>query len=267
VATLIDREFVTERVLQGVAFPLYSVVPPGNTFWYNPDVPRYGEGLSRADRIREAVRLLEEGGFSWAQKPVLDAGGTLVEPGRGLRLPGGAPVQPLELIGPGEAYDPLRATFASWIERWLNEVGIPVRNNLSSFNVVVERVTDRQDFDMFILGWSLTVYPEYLNNFFHSRYSGPRGLNAQGYQNPEYDRLVEEFLSEADDMERSRQMAFNLQEYLARDLPYVVLFDTPLVEAYRSDRVRYPTTEGLGGIQGIQLRGRAGFIHAVQLVR
>jgi hypothetical protein len=47
----------------------------------------------------------------------------------------------------------------------------------------------------------------------------------------------------------------------------VVLFDTPLVEAYRSDRVRYPTTEGLGGIQGVQLSDRAGFIHAVQLVR
>jgi ABC-type transport system substrate-binding protein len=267
VATLIDREFITERVLQGVATPLYSVVPPGNVFWYNPKVQRYGERLSRAERIREAVGLLEAGGFTWAQKPVLDATGALTTAGRGLRLPGGAPVPTLELLGPGEAYDPLRATFASWIERWLNEVGIPVRNNLTSFNVVVERVTDRQDFDMFILGWSLTIYPQYLNNFFHSRYAGPRGFNAQGYQNPEYDRLVEEFLAEADDMNRSRELAFGLQEYLARDLPYVVLFDTPLVEVYRSDRVRYPTTEGLGGIQGVQLSDRAGFIHAVQLVR
>jgi peptide/nickel transport system substrate-binding protein len=28
-----------------------------------------------------------------------------------------------------------------------------------------------------------------------------------------------------------------------------VLFDTPLVEAYRSDRVEFPYTESLGGLQ------------------
>lgn len=267
VAVLIDREFITERVLQGVAYPLYSVVPPANTFWHNPNVPAYRKGMPRADRIREAVRLLEEEGFSWAQKPVLDGDGNLVRPGRGLRLPGGAPLRELELLGPGEAYDPLRATFASWTERWLNEVGIPVRNNLTSFNVVSDRVTDTQDFDMFILGWTLTIYPSYLNNFFHSRYTALRGLNRQGYESPEYDRRIEEFLAEANDLDRARMLAFGLQEMLARDLPYVVLFDTPIVEAYRSDRVRYPTTEGLGGIQGVNLRERAGFIHAVQLDR
>lgn len=267
VAVLLDREFITERVLQGVAMPLYSVVPSDNTFWSNPNVPVYGKGLSRAERIREAVRILEEGGFSWAQKPVLNAAGEVVTRGRGLRLPGGTPVRPIELIGPGEAYDPLRATFASWLERWLNEVGIPVRNNLSAFNVVSDRVYDTQNFDMYILGWSLTIYPSYLNNFFHSRYSSLRGQNAMGYSNPEYDKRVEEFLQESDDMNRARTLAFELQNFLARDLPYLVLFDTPIVEAYRSDRVKYPTTEGLGGLQNVQLRERAGFIHAVQLVQ
>jgi peptide/nickel transport system substrate-binding protein len=267
VATLIDREFVTDRVLQGVAEPLYSVVPPGNAAWHNPDVPVYGRGLSRGDRVREAVRLLEADGFTWAQRPVVDAAGTLVTPGRGLRLPNGQPVAPLELLGPGEAYDPLRATFASWTERWLNEAGIPVRPVLTAFNAVSDRVFDRQDFDMYILGWSLTVYPSYLESFFSSRYTGLRGHNAAGYANPEYDRLVDEFLSEADDMARAREAAFRLQEFLARDLPYVVLFDTPIVEAYRSDHIRFPTTETLGGIQNSTFGGPVGFTHAVQLVR
>lgn len=267
VAVLVDREFVTDRVLQGVADPMYSVVPAANAFWYNPNVTVYGKGMSRAERIREAVRILEAAGFSWARKPVLDAAGTLVTPGRGLRLPGGEPVRPLELLGPGEAYDPLRATFASWIERWLSEVGIPVRSSLSAFNVVSDRVFDTQNFDMYILGWSLTIYPSHLNGFFHSRYTGLRGQNAMGYVNPEYDALVEAFLQESDDMQRARTLAFGLQEFLARDLAYLVLFDTPIVEGYRSDRVRYPTTEGLGGLQNVHLRIRAGFIHAVQLVQ
>jgi peptide/nickel transport system substrate-binding protein len=261
VDVLIDREFITDRVLQGVATPVYAIVPPANAFWHDPDVSVLGRNLSRPERIRAAVRYLESAGFSWEEKPRLAADGALARPGRGLRLPGGRPVRPLELLGPGDAYDPLRATFALWIERWLNEVGIPVRPNLTAFNVVAERVFERQDFDMWILGWSLGIYPSYLHAFFHSRYTGLRGHNAQGYASPEYDRLVEAFLAETDDMERARTLAHGLQQFLARDLPYIVLFDTPIVEAYRSDRLRFPTTDVLGGLQN-----QAGFIQAVHVI-
>ena len=40
-----------------------------------------------------------------------------------------------------------------------------------------------------------------------------------------------------------------MQTFLADDLPYVPLFDTPLVEAYRSDRIGYPYIQSLGGLQ------------------
>jgi peptide/nickel transport system substrate-binding protein len=131
---------------------------------------------------------------------------------------------------------------------------------------VSDRVFDRQEFDMWILGWSLGIYPSHLHAFFHSSNTGLRGHNAAGYANPEYDRLVDEFLEEADDMDRARVIAHRLQEFLATDLPYIVLFDTPIVEAYRGDQVQFPTTEGLGGIQNSQ-GGPNGFTHAVQLVR
>jgi len=36
---------------------------------------------------------------------------------------------------------------------------------------------------------------------------------------------------------------------LAEDLPYIVLFDTPMFEAYRGDRLTLPYTKVLGGIQ------------------
>ena len=51
VATLIDKEFITSTVLQGVALPMYTTVPEGNQAWYNPDVPLIGKGLSRGERI------------------------------------------------------------------------------------------------------------------------------------------------------------------------------------------------------------------------
>lgn len=267
VAALIDREFITQRVLQGVAIPSRSVVPEANTAWYNPDVTEFGKGMSRGDRIREAVRILEAGGFSWTSKPQVGPDGSLVRAGQGLRMPNGQPVRTIELLAPPESYDPLRATFAAWAERWLNEVGIPVKKTYLAFNVLMTRVNDQQDMDMWILGFSLTLYPSYLNSMFHSRYTPLRARNSAGYVSKEYDALVEEFLSEADDMVRARQLAFQLQEKLATDLPWLPLFETPVVEAYRSDQVIFPSTRGLGGIQRAQNGDMPGLIESIDLAQ
>ena len=262
VATLIDKEFVTKNVLQGVAYPLDSVVPPGNVAWYDPNLPVYGRGLTRGERIREAVRLLESGGFSWTTRPQVAADGTLTRPGEGLRLPNGKPVPPLELLTPTEAYDALRSTFGLWVERWLREVGIPVRRVTLAFNALTDRVYDEQNMDMWILGFSLDPYPSHLHNFFHSRYRALRLRNASGYASPEYDALADEFVGEVNDLDHAKELAFRLQEMLAHDLPYLPLFETPIVEGYRSDRLRFPTTRTLDGLQGAPIPG---LLDSVQL--
>ena len=249
VATLIDKEFITQTVLQGVAFPMYGTVPEGNRAWYNPHVPQIGKDLSRGERIAQVVELLKGEGFTWETEPRVSEDGRFVEQrGEGLKMPNGQPVPDISILAPSPGYDPLRSTFAIWIERWLNEVGIPVHADLTGFNLIVDKVFDQQDFDMWILGWGLSLYPDYLESFFHSRHSGLEGHNAGGYNNPEYDRLADELLAETD-VDAARELVFEMQAFLAEDLPYVPLFDTPLVEAYRSDRVEYPYTYSLGGLQ------------------
>ena len=249
VATLIDKEFMVDTVLQGVALPMYTMVPEGNGAWYNPDVPLIGKGMTRAERIAGAVALLKEAGFTWETEPRVSEDGNFVEQqGEGLKMPNGEPVPPMEVLSPSPGYDPLRSTFAIWIERWLNEVGIPLRANLTGFNVIVDKVFNRQDFDMWILGWSLSAFPDYLEAFFHSRHSGLEGHNAGGYNNPEFDRLADALLAETD-LETAQRQVFEMQAFIADDLPYVALFDTPIVETFRSDRIEFPYTEALGGIQ------------------
>ena len=249
VATLIDKEFLVDTVLQGVAIPIYTMVPEGNGAWYNPDVPLIGKGLSRAERIQTAVDLLKGAGFTWETEPRISEDGQFVEQqGEGLTMPDGTPVPDMEVLAPSAGYDPLRSTFAIWIERWLNEVGIPLRANLTGFGVIVDRVFNQQDFDMWILGWGLTPFPDYLESFFHSRHSALEGHNAGGYDNPEFDRLADQLLSETD-LEAARQQVFEMQAFLADELPYVVLFDTPIVETYRSDKIEFPYTELWGGLQ------------------
>jgi peptide/nickel transport system substrate-binding protein len=249
VGTLIDKEFVAGTVLQGVAIPIYSMVPAGNTFWHNPDVPQIGLGLTRGERVARAVELLKGAGFTWETEPKASEDGTFVEEqGRGLKMPNGEPVPELEILAPSAGYDPLRSTFAIWTERWLNELGIPARANLTGFNLISDKVFDQQEMDMWIFGWSLPIFPDYLEAFFHSRNSDLHEQNAGGYSNPEFDRLADELLSETD-MEQARQQVFRMQEFLADELPYVVLFTTPILEAYRSDRLEFPYTETLGGLQ------------------
>lgn len=249
VATLIDREYICEKVLQGIAFPQYSVVPPGNAYWYNKDVPQWGKGLTRSQKIAEAVKLLKKAGFKWEVEPEVDVEkDKVLKRGKGLIMPDGKKMPEFEFMIMTAGYDPLRYTFGLNIASWLKEVGIPIEAVPTEFNVVSSKVFDEQDFDAFMMGWSLTLYPDHMKYFFHSEQAGLGGFNAEGYNNPEFDKLADDFVKE-DDMEKAREKAFKLQEILADELPYIVLFDTPMLEAYRSDRLQFPYTKVLSGLQ------------------
>ncbi len=261
VATLIDKEFVTQSILQDAAIPMYAMVPEGNTFWHNDATAQIGKGMNQAERIAQAVALLKDAGFTFEQEPEVSEDGDFVStPGKGLRMPDGSEIPALELIAPSAGYDPLRSTFAIWIERWLNDLGIPVRAQLVGFNVLVDRLfsdTVAEDLDMWILGWGFSVFPSYLENIFHSRHAPENedgGSNWGGYANPEFDALAFALLSETT-IEGAREKVHQMQALLADDLPYVTLFTTPKVDVFRPSRVEYPYTSVLGGMaqqQGLQ---------------
>lgn len=248
VAALIDKEFVTNTILQGVAYPIYSFVPEGNEAWYFDDVPKIGEGLDRGQRIDLAIAILEQRGYTWEgdRKPVWED--QQVTPGGQLIMPDGTPVPQLTLIAPSAGYDPLRSTFAIWIETWLNEFGIPTRAELAGFNVLVPRIFTEQNFDMYILGWSLGIFPSSLRDFFSEEQAAIDGNNAGGYVNQEFEDLSQNLLT-CDTFEACKEISDQIQTLLATETPYVVLFDTGIIEAYRSAAVEYPYTEQLSGLQ------------------
>ena len=164
VATLIDKEFVTGTLLQGSAFPAYSMVPEGNGAWHNPDVARIGEGLNRTERLAQAVALLKRAGFIYDVEPQMSEDGNYVEVvGEGLRMPSGQLMPELEILAPSSGYDPMRSTFAIWIERWLNDAGIPTKAKLTGFGVIVDTLFSENvesDLDMWIMGWSVSPFPD-----------------------------------------------------------------------------------------------------------
>jgi peptide/nickel transport system substrate-binding protein len=191
VAILIDKEFVTQTILQGVAFPLYAFVPEGNAAWFSDEAPQLGRGLTRADRTNLAVQILQNAGYTWEGDvvPFWDEENRQVVSGGRLIMPNGVPVPPLTMPAPSAGYDPLRSTFAVWIETWLNEFGIPLQANLAGFNVIVPIIFTEQNFDMYILGWSLGLFPDFLYDFFSEEQSVLDGNNAGGYVNPVFEEL------------------------------------------------------------------------------
>ena len=90
-----------------------------------------------------------------------------------------------------------------------------------------------------------SIFPDYLENFFHSRHSPEigGGYNWGGYSNSQFDELSLGLLSETT-IDGARDKIFQLQQFLAEELPYVTLFTTPKLDAYRPSRIEFPVHVG-----------------------
>lgn len=234
VATLVDKDFIITRLLQGKGSKMHSVIPPGNQPWYNPDVPCHGEGLSREERIRAAYTLLTEAGYNWETPPV-DTLGRIV-PGRGLHGPDGKPMQSFTILTPPADYDPARAISGTIIQEWLRAFGLPAAARPMEFGSLLQQVRTRQDFDAFVLGYGrLSLDPDYMCTFFTAANDKPRGYNMSGYKNKKFDALAALTRTETNP-ETRRRIVHEMQAILMADVPYIPLYLPDLIEAVRTDR-------------------------------
>jgi ABC-type transport system substrate-binding protein len=268
VATLIDKEYITNNVLQGTALPVYGMVPEGNAFWYNPDAPTLGKGMTRQERLEQAMELLKSAGFSWDVEPGWDEEEEVVVPGSTLKDPDGNELAEIELLAPSAGYDPMRATAAIWIAQWMNEVGIPVKPNPTGFNTIIPLVfepdpeTGEIEFDWYILGWSLgnPALPTFHESFFGCANDAKEGgFNTPGYCSEELDAAAAA-LNASKTLDEARQYVHEMDNILAEEVPYVTLFTAPILEFYAEARVGYPFTETLDGLQN--LNGMPAFVQS-----
>ncbi len=247
-ATLIDKKFITHRILQNQGAPMYSIVPAENRFWCCEDVPRYGDDLTWEERVRRAFRILSNAGYSWDVPPVGEDG--RIRPASGFRLPDGKLMARFTILTPPADYDPLRAMSGMMIQQWFRALGMPAFARPMAFGALLNQIKSAHDFDVFILGYgNLSLDPDFLRVFFYSKNDKPRGWNMSGYHNPDFDRIAKASRS-AMNREDRRKLIFEMQKMVMADIPYLPLYKPSVVEAVRKGRFTgwVNMIEGIGNI-------------------
>jgi len=248
VATLVDKQFILNRILQDYGTPMDSIIPSGNHFWHNPDVKKYGAGMDEKQRITAARDMLKAAGYSWKVPPVNDDG-TLAPPSD-IILPSGDKMEKFVILTPPADYDPKRAFAGTMIQEWLRKLGLPAFARPMSFNSLLETVKGKHDFDAFVLGYGkLNLDPDYLGAFFSSENDRPNGWNMSGYTNEAFDTLAADQQLVVD-VEKRRQMIYKMQEMLLEDVPYYPLYNPHIIEATVNKRFEgwVEKVNGIGNI-------------------
>ncbi len=223
VALLVDRDQIVRRILKGQGTPVYSVIPPQNTFWSNPHVADPGAGLTSEERVNQAKMTLQKAGYSWI--------------GAHLILPDGHEMEQMKILTTRGWQKPFRLKTALEIKKALSKIGIPVSTRMQSLHQTIALLR-KGDFDACIMGWAnLSEDPDYLKTFFHSREARPGGKNYARFRNAAFDDLAERASRETDPGQR-KALVFDMQALIARENPCIPLYTGPRVGAARNDHFK-----------------------------
>lgn len=201
-AHAIDKDFLVAKVLFGMGAPATGPVSRLLAWAYNPNVETYGKDVALAER------LLDEAG-----QP-LGADGVRFH---------------LKFV-----HASTYAKVAEVVRDQLRAVGIAVELQQMEFNAAVEAVYVRKDFDLAYASFENGPDPDIgVKRTVVSSNIGPFPFsNGAGYRNPRIDELFAAAASELDKQKRAAAY-FEAQDILARDVPYLWLYEPKTASAYR----------------------------------
>ena len=191
----IDKQEIIDGVYLGLGINIASPYKPG-TRWSNPDLKPYPYDPSKAKA------LLKEAGFADS-----DGDGILERDGKPFAF---------EII---TNQNKEREKSAVLIQRRLKEIGIDVQIRAIEWASFISRFIKTGDFDVVVLGWSLSLDPDQFS-IWHSSQNQPGQFNFIGYNNPQIDKLLEQGRLELDPDKRMK---------IYHEFAKVLLEDSPIV--------------------------------------
>jgi peptide/nickel transport system substrate-binding protein len=204
IAAMIDRALLNERVLQGQAEPLYSLVPTSFDVYKPVFKDEYGDG-----NVDKAKQLLQQAGFSQSNPVKLEMWYPSASTTRGL------------------VANTLKAYADQKLEGIL-QFDVKTVESASFFKNVGKGI-----YPTFLLDW----YPDFLDadNYVQPFTECPNGSASKGceeggsqtqgsfYYNPQVNKLIDQERKEL--KPEARKAIFGeLQEILAKDVPYIPLW-------------------------------------------
>ena len=161
----IDRDIITERVSRFGEIPTFNLVPAGLPD-YQPPVPEYAE-WTQAEREAEALRLYLAAGYSESN--------------------------PLTVELRYNTSENHRRIAVAMAAMWKQVLGVRTRMVNEEFRVFLQNRAQRRVTQVFRAGW-IGDYQDAFSflELFHSAH----GRNDAGYNNPSFDRLLEQIAAE-----------------------------------------------------------------------
>ena len=229
ISCLIDPENLANEKLDERVVPALGWVAAENIGWHTSIISPPCAGMDADARLAAGTRTLQKAGYLWEQAP------SPKHAGRGILLPSGEAFPPITLLAPRE--DLSRIEAASYIANAAQMLGIPLKEKILPADDLFYAVYGIGDYDLAIVGWRLSIYPDYLCDFFSRE-------NSYGYYNTAINEKCAEF-SKISDPILAREKLFEIEILLWDDLPAVPLFSSKITEAYRNFTL--PFENHLGG--------------------
>ena len=187
---LVDREFIAEQIWGQTMKPGYSFMPPGVGNYGDPAYMSYKD-QSPIDREEAAKKLLTEAGFG--------------------------PGKPLKVEIRYNTTDNNRNSVIAISEQW-KQAGIETSFINTDGKTHFAHLRDGGDFDVARYGW-IADYSD-PNNFLFLLKSDNKGFNYGKYNNPEFDKLLDNAAKELDLKKRS-DMLKQAEAILMKDMPWI----------------------------------------------
>ncbi len=229
ISCLIDPQILANEKLDGRVVPALGWVALENIGWHSSTISPPCAGMDADARLSAGTRILQGAGYAWAQEPSQNHAGS------GLLLPSGAEFPSIIILAPREDLSRVEAAF--YIADVAQKLGIPIEKKIIPADDLFFKVYGTEDYDLAIVGWNLSLYPDYLCDFFSAE-------NPYNYNNAAVNKKCGEFLKISDPA-LAREKLFEIEVLLWDALPAIPLFSSKITEAYRN--ISFPFEGYLGG--------------------
>lgn len=218
----VDKQVIVEDVVQGLGEPALAMSPSADPKW-RPEIPaaeQYNFDIAKANQI-------------------LDDAGYMDTDGDGVRqMPDGS--NPLIFTYALRTESEVSVPISEFVIGWLEQIGIGVTTESYDDGQLTE-VIGKGEYDMFVWGWTPFVDPDPMLSYFTSGQLSQdpddplNYYNDANWRSDRYDELYTLQNQELDPQQRVDDVHEMLTIFY-KDAAYVVLYYSPDLQAYRTDR-------------------------------